>query len=141
MLLQVLRLSLLNASKDKFFFQELVKNGGQLSDEVISKTVDKMFVLFGCEILKIVPGNLYWKFKLPIIQLSMFSVENLFTMSILMQFLLQLHSLQEQLLIKNLNPQKLLWFNLFWSLSVSGFKNFLLVFRLSRPFDLVLLIS
>jgi hypothetical protein len=57
MLLQVLRLSLLNASKDNFF-QELVKNGGQLSDEVISKTVDKMFVLFGCEILKIVPGNL-----------------------------------------------------------------------------------
>ena len=108
MLLQVLRLSLLNASKDKFFFQELVKNGGQLSDEVISKTVDKMFVLFGCEILKIVPGNLYWKFNLPIIQLSMFSVENLFTVSILMRFLLQLHSLQEQLLIKNQNPLKLL---------------------------------
>ena len=32
------------------------KNDGKISDDVINKTVDKMFVLFGCEILKIVPG-------------------------------------------------------------------------------------
>jgi hypothetical protein len=35
----------------------LAKNGGVISDEIIGKTVDKMFVLFGCEILKIVPGK------------------------------------------------------------------------------------
>ena len=40
-----------------FAFQELAKNGGVISDEVVNKTVDKMFVLFGCEILKIVPGG------------------------------------------------------------------------------------
>ena len=40
-------------------FQELAKNGGVVNDDIISKTVDKMFVLFGCEILKIVPGKTF----------------------------------------------------------------------------------
>ena len=39
--------------------EELAKNGGVVNDDIISKTVDKMFVLFGCEILKIVPGKTF----------------------------------------------------------------------------------
>jgi transaldolase len=46
-----------------FFFKEMAKNDGKVDDHVVSKTVDKMFVLFGCEILKIVPGALLTLFK------------------------------------------------------------------------------
>lgn len=36
---------------------EVAKNDGKVDESVINKTVDKLFVLFGCEILKIVPGR------------------------------------------------------------------------------------
>jgi hypothetical protein len=45
----------------------MAKNDGNISEEVINKTVDKMFVLFGCEILKIVPGNQDFESLYPIV--------------------------------------------------------------------------